>query len=94
MRIDEVQIEKFRAFKKCSIRLNDINAIVGENNSGKTAILKALNAFFHFDEELINFVLHAHQYTKSAKTKIQITFSDLPLKSYYDDKKNRRQTHS
>lgn len=46
MRIDEIQIEKFRTFKKCNIRLNDINAIVGENNSGKTAILKALNAFF------------------------------------------------
>lgn len=87
MRIDEIQIEKFRTFKKCNIRLNDINAIVGENNSGKTAILKALNAFFHFEEESNNFVSHAHQYTKSANTKIQITFSDIPSKVFYDDKK-------
>lgn len=90
MRIDEIQIEKFRTFKKCNIRLNDINAIVGENNSGKTAILKALNAFFHFEEESNNFVSHAHQYTKSANTKIQITFSDIPSKVFYDDKKNWR----
>lgn len=51
MKIKELHIEKFRAILKCDIEFKDIMAIVGENNSGKTTILRALNAFFNFDEE-------------------------------------------
>lgn len=45
MKIKELHIEKFRAILKCDIEFKDIMAIVGENNSGKTTILRALNAF-------------------------------------------------
>ena len=31
--------------------MNDITAIVGENNAGKTAILRALNAIMNYEEE-------------------------------------------
>lgn len=51
MKIKELHIEKFRAILKCDIEFKDIMAIVGENNSGKTTILRALNAFFNFEEE-------------------------------------------
>lgn len=87
MKIDELHIEKFRSFKKCDVRLNEINAIVGENNSGKTAILKALNAFFNYDEEKSGFINGTHRHSNRANTKIIVTFKDIPdNKDYYLDK--------
>ena len=37
MNIEQITIEKFRSIKKVSFSINDITAIVGENNSGKTS---------------------------------------------------------
>ncbi len=51
MKINYVEIEKFRSIKKASFYLNNITAVVGENNAGKTAILRALNAVLNFQQE-------------------------------------------
>jgi predicted ATP-dependent endonuclease of OLD family len=51
---------------------------VGQNNSGKSAILKALNCFFNPKEELNNFILGTHLYsTKGTIPKIIITFTEV-----------------
>ena len=48
MYIQELKLTNFRGFKKCTeIQFsNDINVIVGANNSGKTTIIKALELLF------------------------------------------------
>jgi putative ATP-dependent endonuclease of the OLD family len=41
--ISEIEIENFRLFKSMSVELNNgLNVIVGENNSGKTALIDAI----------------------------------------------------
>jgi predicted ATP-binding protein involved in virulence len=43
MRIDEIRLKNFRGFDEIQIKLNpNFNLIVGDNGSGKTAILEAL----------------------------------------------------
>ncbi len=43
MHISQIKIENFRIFKKLELKLNKgLNVFVGENNSGKTAILDAI----------------------------------------------------
>lgn len=79
MKIRLLEIKKFRSILKCKIHLNKISAIVGENNVGKTAILRAINAFFNFEEEKSGFIgnLPSHQYKSRSNSYITITFSDL-----------------
>ena len=44
MRIDRINIQNFRGFKELNIELNpDFNLVIGDNGSGKTAILEALS---------------------------------------------------
>lgn len=48
MYISQVEIENFRCFEKHVVEFNEgINVIIGENNSGKTALLKALGLVFN-----------------------------------------------
>ncbi|HEL0631712.1 TPA: AAA family ATPase, partial [Streptococcus equi subsp. zooepidemicus] len=51
MKISNIIIKKFRSIKEASFDMKDITAIVGENNAGKTGILRALNSVFNFEEE-------------------------------------------
>ena len=48
MFITKVRIENYRCFEDTTIEFNEgLNVIVGENNSGKTTILKALQLIFN-----------------------------------------------
>lgn len=89
MKVSKIKIEKFRSIESGEFNLNDIICIVGQNNSGKTAILKALNSFFNIDSELTNFINGEHFYSSSnAVPKITITFNDVPNNGIYDQFKN------
>lgn len=46
MRISRVEVLNFRAISQASIDLEPLTSIIGENNSGKSAFLKALDLFF------------------------------------------------
>ncbi len=47
MYIARVEIKNFRCFKEQIVRFNEgVNVIIGENNAGKTALLKALGLVF------------------------------------------------
>jgi predicted ATP-dependent endonuclease of OLD family len=74
MNLTYVEIKKFRSIEYCKISLNNINAIVGQNNSGKSAIIRALNCFFNYQKEEANFITGKHQYTVSSQPKIEIGF--------------------
>ena len=86
MRISEVHIEKFRSIKKAFFRMNNITAVVGENNAGKTAVLRALNSVLNYKFEESSFINKRHQYALRNNTYISITFIDLPDKPIYTDK--------
>lgn len=86
MKISEVTIEKFRSIKKATFRMNDITAVVGENNAGKTAVLRALNAVLNYKFEESNFINKRHQYAPRNNTHITITFTDVPNRDIYTDK--------
>jgi len=43
MPIDKVIIKNYRSIKELNLKLGDINALIGANNSGKSNIMRALN---------------------------------------------------
>lgn len=77
MRLSILKIEKFRSIKKATLNLKQIMAIVGANNVGKSHVLRALNAFFNFQDEKESFLNESHRYSKSARPTITVTFSDI-----------------
>ncbi|MFW1950811.1 ATP-dependent nuclease [Acinetobacter beijerinckii] len=77
MKISKIELKKFRSIEKCLIELNDLNAIVGQNNSGKSAIIRALNCFFNYRDEEVNFIQGKHHYNSSSTPVITLTFIDF-----------------
>ena len=83
MRISNVIIKKFRSIKDASFEMKDITAIVGENNAGKTAMLRALNSVFNFDTEKNFFLDKTHQYAPRNNSYIELRLVDIPSKSSF-----------
>lgn len=83
MKLIQAKIENFRAIKGSIIRFHELTAIVGENNSGKTAILRALNSVFNYTFEEGDFQNGVHRYAPRTRTKITLVFSDIPDKEEY-----------
>jgi AAA15 family ATPase/GTPase len=77
LKIEYIDVRKFRSIDQCKISLGTINAIVGQNNSGKSALIRAMNAFFNPGEEESSFYQGKHNYTSSSMPKITIGFSGL-----------------
>lgn len=86
MKITEITIEKFRSIKSASFRVNDVAAVVGENNAGKTAVLRAINAVLNYEYEEQSFINKSHQYAQKCNSHIYIQFKDIPNKDIYDGK--------
>lgn len=84
MRIQKVDISKFRSIENASFHIEDILAIVGQNNSGKTGVLRALNSFFNPQVELHHYISGVNLYsTNRAVPRITITFTNVPNKVAY-----------
>lgn len=86
MKITKVTIKKFRSIENASFNLKKITGIVGENNSGKTAILRALNAVFNFKLEEKYFKEKTHRFAIRGNTYITVHLNNIPSKSIYKDK--------
>lgn len=86
MNITSVTIAKFRSIKNSHFYLNNITAVVGENNAGKTAVLRAINAVLNYKKEEPFFINKSHQYAARNNTYITINFSNIPDKDVYSDK--------
>ena len=80
MKIESVIITNFRSIKNAVIRMHDITAIVGENNAGKTAVLRALNSVMNFKEEEENFINYRHRFAPRCNTHIRVVFTDVPFR--------------
>lgn len=86
MKITQVEISKFRSIENGKFYIEDIVGIVGQNNSGKTAVLRALNSFFNPELELQHYLSGANLYsTNRAIPRITITFRNIPNKVIYQN---------
>lgn len=76
-RVTRLKIEKFRAIAKADIELGETVALVGQNGSGKTSVLRALNAFFNLEQEREDFLAGRHDYTRSTTSIIEVTITGM-----------------
>jgi len=83
MKISSITIKKFRSIKESSFNMKNITAIVGENNAGKTGILRALNSVFNFEDEKKFFLDKTHQYAPRNNSYIVLKMEDIPDKSEF-----------
>ncbi|SDS83253.1 ATP-dependent nuclease [Microterricola viridarii] len=75
--VTKVRIEKFRAIGKAEVELQEATALVGQNGSGKSSVLRALNSFFNFEEERADFEAGRHAYQKGTGSTIELTITGL-----------------
>lgn len=78
MKIVKVRLEKFRGIRKAEIDVGTEIALVGQNSGGKSSILRALNAFFNFQDEREHFESSRHAFQKTSTAIIDLEFSDAP----------------
>ncbi|MBK8562250.1 MAG: AAA family ATPase [Saprospiraceae bacterium] len=50
--IKTIRIQNFRSLQDVTLDLQDVNLLIGPNNSGKTNLMKALRFLGNFFEEL------------------------------------------
>ncbi len=74
MKLIQLNIKKFRSIEKAEIYFDEINAIVGQNNSGKSAIIRALNCFFNYEKEEVNFIKGIHTYSNPSTSILELKF--------------------
>jgi len=55
MYVDEIEIKNFRSIMSASVKLKNLSIFVGDNDSGKSTILKAANLFFNGKTEHSSF---------------------------------------
>lgn len=83
MSISRVQIEHYRSIKKCSLTLNDINILIGENGSGKTNVISAIKYFYdnllssYNDESIYNC---NNKYSNCVKISITYDLHELQIR--------------
>ena len=80
MRIEEVKIKNFRSIKSATFRMNKITAVVGENNAGKTAVLRAINAVLNYMDEEMSFKNKTHQYAVRSNTYLSLIHISEPTR--------------
>ncbi|HCF4361064.1 AAA family ATPase [Pseudomonas aeruginosa] len=79
MKLKKIYIEKFRAIRYSEIKVSSELALVGQNSSGKSSILRALNSFFNFEEERKNFESGRHSFQKTSIAVITLDFDEVPV---------------
>lgn len=89
MKLETVRIENFRTFKDETINLSDYTCFVGQNGSGKSTILYALNVFFRQYRDAATDLSRLsasdfHHKNVTSPIRITVTFSDLS-KAAQDD---------
>lgn len=78
LKLQKIRIEKFRGIRTAEIDVKTETALVGQNNCGKSSILRALNSFFNFESEKENFNSYRHAFQKTSTSIIDLEFSEIP----------------
>ncbi|MCO2482013.1 ATP-binding protein, partial [Pseudomonas aeruginosa] len=68
-----------RQIRYSEIKVSSELALVGQNSSGKSSILRALNSFFNFEEERKNFESGRHSFQKTSIAVITLDFDEVPV---------------
>src|SRR5690554_1424593 len=89
MKIDNVRIQNFRAFKDETISFDDYTSVVGPNGAGKSTVFHALNLFFRQSKDCQTDLLKLsasdfHHSNINEEIKVTVTFSDLSDKAKED----------
>lgn len=88
MKLDQIEIHCFRSIQSAKINVGRVTSLVGSNNSGKSSILRAINAFFNYESEHACFVNGQHAYQPSSVSWVRLVFGELPkdkrLERYYE----------
>ncbi|MFP7572361.1 ATP-dependent nuclease [Marivita sp. S2033] len=79
MKLVKIRLEKFRGIRNAEIDVGTELALVGQNSGGKSSILRALNAFFNFQDERIHFEYSRHAFQKTSTAIIDLEFSEAPV---------------
>ena len=77
MRVSRIKFQSFRSIKKCVLPFSSVTAVVGQNNVGKSALLRGLNAFFNFEKEAESYRSGSHNYSPNSQSRIEIRFDEL-----------------
>jgi predicted ATP-dependent endonuclease of OLD family len=75
LQISKILIENFRCFQKIELQLGQIAALIGENNTGKSTILSAIDLFYSTKPRVSKKDYHRHN--DSTEISITITFERL-----------------
>lgn len=75
LKIKRIKIENFKSIKKIEFDFKDLAILIGENNSGKTNIMKALQLFFETSIRGINEEDFFGKDIKNPNNQIQITIT-------------------
>lgn len=76
MKIDRVHIKNFKSLKEVSLSCGNLVSIIGENNSGKSNLIEALDLFFNPSVEAID-EESFHEKTVSEPIEIRVDFKDF-----------------
>ena len=90
MKIKSVSISNFRSYsKEVKIDFQDLTAIVGKNDIGKSTILEALYVFFHNGKELIKLdkddINISERSNGDQDIRISVVFDSLPQNVVIDE---------
>lgn len=94
MRIKSIKVENFKCLgEENNINWDDIIVLVGENNTGKSSVLQALNIFFSSDKTIELKLFKNFEKTEKGESidpiKITVAFTDLT-----DEDKKQRGVHN
>lgn len=76
-RLTRLIINKFRAIGATDLEFGETTALVGQNGSGKSTVLRALNAFFNYEAEAEDFAAGRHRYTSGSQSVIEVRMTGL-----------------
>jgi predicted ATP-dependent endonuclease of OLD family len=93
MQLSRVVIKHFRSIQQCSVHIENLTAFVGENNSGKSAFLRALNLFFNWEDERSDALADRHQYSSHSNIQIEVVFTNIPADPDIARYKNNNELH-
>ncbi len=78
MHLEQVTITNFRLFKNLDFKLNPgLNVLVGENDSGKTALIDAIRLVLGTNSSERAFITESDFHDDEANLSVQLKFADL-----------------
>lgn len=83
MYLDKVTVRGFRLFKELDFSLNrGLNVLVGENDSGKTALVDAIRYTLGTNSSERSYVMESDFHDDASELSIQLKFSDVDRHAY------------